>query len=803
MKLLSQIGQKRISILIIVLLFVAKTAFTAIPLPPEPNPIGQAQPEFSSADGMFTFDGKPAVLVSGSIHYPRVPRAYWADRIQKAKAMGFNCIATYLFWNVHEPQPGEFDFSGNLDVAEFARECQRQGMWLIVRPGPYICSEWDFGGLPAWLLKDPDINIRSKDPKFLKATERYINEVGKQLKDLQITKGGPIIQVQVENEYGQFGRPNNPDDSAYNYAIYQQLKDAGFDAMFIRCDWAVKRTIRTAHIDGVYTTMNFGGGAQNAFEFFEKEYPGQPKMSGEFWVGWFDHWGARHNTRPLDPFIKQVDWMLSENISFNIYMLHGGTNFGFTSGANWSGQYTPDTTSYDYDSPMDESGTINKKFYMFRDTIKKYLPAGHVLPEPPAQINKIEIPEFALEQTAGLLQLQKDPYVCDKPTYLEAIGQLQGLAVYSTSVNIPASGNYNISFDRLNDRAIIIANGKRIATLDRRLKQTRARIKLPAGNVKLDILLENMGHLNYSREMMKDRKGIEGVTLDGKELTGWKIYSYPLTVDDVESLNFDLKKIPDPSMPVFYRGQFNVSEIGDTMLDMSGWGKCMVWVNGINLGRFWEIGPQYTLYMPGCWLKQGKNEIIVMDIEPTGKNTIRGVKEHIWGLKVGGDLKRHRKPGEAIQLSDDKLIASGSFVPGDSIQEVKFVSPVKARYVCLESLNSLSNDSYASVAEIYLIDSKGQRIDRNSWSVIYADSEELVGEPAGADNIIDEQPVTIWHTQWQDGKPNHPHQIVLDLGKVTEFSALHYLPRNGSQPGKIKDYKVYGSNTIFKGLKTE
>ena len=793
---------KPIVLLVLILSFVS-TVFTAIPLPPEPNPVGQDQPVFSASDGYFTFDGKPAVLVSGSIHYPRVPRAYWADRIRKAKAMGFNCIATYLFWNAHEPQPGKFDFSGNLDVAEFARECQRQGMWLIVRPGPYICSEWDFGGLPAWLLKDPDINIRSKDPKFLNATARYIIEVGKQLKELQITHGGPIIQVQVENEYGQFGRPNNAEDSAYNYAIYQQLVDAGFDAMFIRCDWAVKRTIRTAHIDGVYTTMNFGGGAQKAFEFFETEYPGQPKMSGEFWVGWFDHWGAKHNTRPLDPFIRQVDWMLSENISFNIYMLHGGTNFGFNSGANWSGQYSADTTSYDYDSPMDETGAINKKFYMFRDTIMKYLPQGHTLPEPPKQIKKIKIPEFALTQIAGFDQLRKDPYICDKPTYLEAIGQLQGLAVYSTTVDIAEAGNYNINFERLNDRAIIIANGKRIATLDRRMKQNKARIKLPAGKVSLNILLENMGHLNYSREMMRDRKGIEGVTLDGKELIGWKIYSFPLTLDDIAGLNFNIRKMPNLALPIFRRGEFTIDEIGDTMLDMSGWGKGMVWVNGINLGRFWDIGPQYTLYMPGCWLKEGKNEIIVMDIEPTGHNTVRGVTEHIWGLKVDSNLKRHRKPGETIQLSDDDLIATGSFVAGDNIQEVNFDEPVKARYVCIESLNSLSNDNYASIAEIYLVDGKGQRIDRNSWSVIYADSEELVGEPAGADNIIDEQPVTIWHSQWKDGSPNHPHQIVLDLGKVTEFTALHYLPRNGSSPGKIKDYKIYGSDKPFKGLKTE
>ena len=358
---------------------VAKT----IPLPPEPNPVGQEQPVFGAADGYYTFDGKPAVIVSGSIHYPRVPRPYWRDRIRKAKAMGFNCIGTYVFWNAHENKPGVFDFSGNLDIAAFALACQEEGMWLIVRPGPYVCSEWDFGGLPAWLLKDPDMVVRTNDPKFLEASARYMKAVGQQLRDLQVTHGGPIIQVQVENEYGQFGRPGNPDDMAYNRAIYDQLVAAGFDTMFIRCDWPVGRTIRTAHIDEVYTTMNFGGSAERAFRFFERQYPGQPKMCGEYWVGWFDHWGSRHHTKELKPFLTQIDWMLSNDVSFNIYMLHGGTNWGFTSGANWSGQYSADTTSYDYDSPMDEMGKINQKFFAFRDLISKYLPAGHVLPEPP------------------------------------------------------------------------------------------------------------------------------------------------------------------------------------------------------------------------------------------------------------------------------------------------------------------------------------------------------------------------------------------------------------------------------------
>lgn len=774
-----------------------------LPMPPEPNPVGQKQPVFGEADGNFTFDGKPAVIISGSIHYPRVPRAYWSDRIRKAKAMGFNCIGTYIFWNAHEKTPGEFDFSGNLDIAEFARACQKEGMWLIVRPGPYICSEWDFGGMPPWLLKDPEIQVRTNDPKFLKATARYMKAVGKELRDLQVTHGGPIIQVQVENEYGQFGRPGNADDIAYNKAIYDQLVDAGFDAMFIRCDWPKKQTVGTAHIDGVYTTMNFGGSADKAFAFFDKEYPGMPKMCGEYWVGWFDHWGSKHHTKALAPFIKEIDWMLENGVSFNVYMLHGGTNFGFNSGANWSsGQYSADTTSYDYDSPMDETGRITEKFYTFRNTIKKFLSADYELPEPPEQIKRIEVPEFELTQTASFEQLLRKPFKSENASYMEALDLNQGLALYKTTIDAPKAGTYKLTFSALKDRVIVIVNGKRVATLDRRLKQSITQLTLPAGASKLEILLENMGHLNYARELMKDRKGLGDVTLDGKPVLGWTIHTFPLELSDVASLNFASKPAKLSTLPVFFRGTFHADEVGDTLLDVTGWGKGMVWVNGINLGRFWDIGPQYTLYLPGCWMKQGENEIVVMDIEPTGHHSVRGVTEIIYGLKVDKNLNYNRKPGETIDLKKDQIVAEGAFEKGDSAQFVDFGKTIKARYVCIESLSSQTGESHAAIAEIHLVDARDKWLDRDGWQVIYADSEEIVAEPSSASNVMDNQPVTFWHTQYQGGTDaGHPHQVVIDLGKVQEFRTLRYLPRNGPNPGKIKDYKIYASEKLFSGLK--
>ena len=776
-----------------------------LPMPPRPNPLGEKQPVFGAAWGQFTFDNKPAVILSGSIHYPRVPRAYWRDRIRKAKAMGFNCIGTYIFWNAHEKKPGEFDFSGNLDIAAFARICQEEGMWLIIRPGPYVCSEWDFGALPAWLLKEPDLEVRTGDPRFTAATARYLSAVGDELRDLQINHGGPIIQVQVENEYGQFGRPGSSEDKAYNRTIYEQLLDAGFDTMLIRCDWPVQKTIGTAHIEGVQTTMNFGGSAADAFRFFDRVYPGEPRMCGEYWVGWFDHWGAKHHTKALAPFIKEIRWMLDNQVSFNVYMLHGGTNFGFTSGANWSsGQYSADTTSYDYDAPLDETGRITEKFYTFRNTLREYLPEDYKLPEPPDQIRRIEVPEFTLTQTAAFEQLFHKPFRTEHPPHMEALDQTQGLAIYTTNVRVPDEGKYTLRFSALKDRAIVIVNNQRAATLDRRLKQSSAEVALRSGLNRLDILLENMGHLNYSRELIHDRKGLGEVTLDGRPVLGWRVRTFPLELSDIAGLSFSEGPAEESVLPVFHRGEFSVDEPGDTLLDMSAWGKGMVWVNGVNLGRFWDIGPQYTLYLPGCWMKQGTNEVVVMDIEPTGRTTIRGVLEPIYGLKIDESLTYNRRPGETIDLADYPVIAQGEFADGDDAQVVEFNRTIEARYLCVESLSSYSDDNSAAIAELHLLDAKGTLLDRNGWQVVYADSEELKAEPASAIYVIDDQPVTFWHTRYEGegALAPHPHQVVIDLGGVQSFAALRYLPRNGANTGKIKEYRIYASPTLFKGLKT-
>ncbi len=758
-------------------------------IPPLPNATGQKQPEFGIKDRYFTFDGKPAVLISGSIHYPRVPRAYWRDRMKKARAMGLNTISTYVFWNAHEKKPGQFNFSGNLDIAEFCKVAQEEGLWVIVRPGPYVCAEWDFGGLPAWLLEDPDTKVRTSDPVFMNAVERYMQAVSKELKPLLARNGGPIIMIQVENEYAVFG---------YDKKYYQGVKDiivsVGFDdAMLIRCDWPGDDTIQNGHLDGVVSTMNFGDNPQHAFKQFNKFYPDLPRMSGEFWTGWFDHWGTQHHTTDAKAKAKMIDYMLKNNISFNMYMFFGGTNFGFTSGANWSGKYSCDTTSYDYSANLDEIGRPADKFYIFKDVITKRLPEGTVLPPLPEQVPTIDLPEIKFTEQASMFSLNPKPIESDEPLYMEAYGQGQGFATYMTTVKGPKKGL--LKFENLHDRVFIIINGLKVATLDRRHNENEVEVSIPEGNNKVIIFVENMGHLNFSRKLMEDRKGIFGkVTLNGEVLTDWIILPYPL--DDLGGLKFG-KIDPYIKGPHFYRAKFDVKKPADTFLDMRGWGKGMVWVNGYNLGRYWEIGPQQTLFLPGCWMKETGNEIIVLDIDPRKHYTVSGVKEPVFELNKLATVKYHRRPGQTLKFNPKDIVASGAFAEGDAEQKVDFGKVVEARYVAVEALTSIVWSNFTAIAEIHMLDDKGKKIDRGSWKIAYADSEELKGEPGGADNIIDNQPTTFWHTQWQDAQPEHPHQVVIDLGKKEKVSALLYLPRANNRSGRVKDYKIYARIDAF------
>jgi beta-galactosidase len=568
----------------------------------------------------FLLDGKPFQIISGDMHYARVPRAYWRDRMRKMKAMGLNTLTTYVFWNLHEPRPGRFDFTGNLDLAAYVRMAQEEGLWVIVRPGPYVCTEWEFGGFPAWLLATPDMKVRSADPRFLKAAAGYMREVGRQLAPLQITRGGPVIMVQVENEYGSFGS-----DKAYLNAVRRMIVDAGFDVTLFTSDGDPGK-LAAGTLPDVLSVINFGAkdSPEKKFAIFDKFRQHVPRMCGEFWVGWFDSWGDRHETVPAQRAAEGLAWMLARGISVNIYMFHGGSSFGFMNGANKYETYKPIISSYDYDSPLDEAGRPTEKFFALRDVIKKYLPAGTALPALPAPLPMVSIPRFELKESASLLSARSRPARAERPRPMEAVGQDYGLILYRKRLDRAGRDKLEVAGE-VRDYALVSQGGRVLGTLDRRLKQSSLAVELNA-SAPLDIFVENMGRVNFGPNMVTDRKGITGpVTLGGAELTGWEIYKLPLS--DLTRLRFSARP---QSGPAFYRGTFRLTATGDTYMDMRGWGKGNVWVNGHNLGRYWRIGPQQSLFLPAGWLRQGLNEIVVLDLEAGRGRSVRGIKELVF-----------------------------------------------------------------------------------------------------------------------------------------------------------------------------
>ncbi len=572
----------------------------------------------------FLLDGKPFVIRSGEMHYPRVPRIYWRDRMKKAKAMGLNTINTVVFWNMHEPKRGQFDFAGNLDLAEFVRTAQKEGLYVILRPGSYICAEWDFGGFPAWLLAEKDMKVRTADARFLAASKRYMAEVGKRLAPLEIAKGGNILMVQVENEYGSFG-----DDKVYLQAVKQMIHDAGFDGQLFTSDGSRDYMLKNGTLTDELSVINFGSRAKPEGEFakFAQFRQNVPQMSGEYWIGWFNHWGEKRHTVKPEIVADGLDWMLKNNVSFNLYMFHGGTSFGFMNGANYSKTqpYQPDTSSYDYDSPLDEAGRPTEKFYAIRDVINKYQPAGETLPEVPKSADLIEIPQFNLNETADLFTLLGKPVASAKPLSMEEIGQNFGFILYRKKLDKDANGE--LKFESVRDYAHIFGDGNLVGRLDRRLKENALAVNLKT-DAMLDVLVENGGRLNFGKDFIYDRKGIVGaVTLGGEPLENWEIYNLPL--DNLSRLKFK-KAMAKQNTPMFYRGSFKLKNVGDTYLDTTTWGKGHVWVNGHHLGRFWKIGPQQTLFVPSSFLKKGKNQVIVLEVDTPRQTSLRGVKQQIF-----------------------------------------------------------------------------------------------------------------------------------------------------------------------------
>ena len=773
----------------------------------------KAKGTFEAGNGTFLLNGKPFVVKAAEIHYPRIPKPYWEHRIKMCKALGMNTVCIYIFWNIHEQREGEFDFTGNCDVAEFCRLAQKNGMYVIVRPGPYVCAEWEMGGLPWWLLKKKDIRLRERDPYFMERVKIFEQKVGEQLAGLTIQNGGPIIMVQVENEYGSYG-----EDKPYVSEIRDCLRGIyGKELALFQCDWS--SNFEKNGLDDLTWTMNFGTGANinDQFRRLGELRPNAPKMCSEFWSGWFDKWGARHETRPAKDMVDGMDEMLSKGISFSLYMTHGGTSFGHWAGANSPG-FAPDVTSYDYDAPINEYGHTTEKYYELREMMQKYsdkkLPAVPKDVAPIITIPKFELKEFATLMT-GMASNGKSETGAIKT--FEEMDMGWGTMIYSTQ--LPEITTPSVLTGEFHDFAQVFIDGKYIGKIDRVKNEKSLTIPAVKKGADLTIIVEGMGRINFGRAI-KDFKGIVGnVTLasetDDAELVltpkKWTNVAIPddyetarAALDMVKNVNSNAKgSVPGLALsqnyeesqkltalfkPGYHRGYFNLTKVGDTFLNFETWGKGQVYVNGHALGRIWSIGPQQTLYVPGCWLKKGQNEIIVLDVVGPKEAVVWGQAEPELNKLQLEKSNKHNNIGDKPDLNSATPVATGAFNGGNGWQTVKFDGQKKGRYLAIECLSTQKENDRVAIAELYLQGADGKRISREPWTTKYANSEEENGNHTG-DKVYDLQESTYWQTE---KSASLPHLIVIDLGSEQTVSALEYLPRaEQGAPGSVKNYKIY------------
>jgi len=574
-------------------------------------------PSFRFEGREFVLNGKPFQIMAGEIHFQRIPREYWADRLIKLRAAGLNTVCTYVFWNALEPEPGQWDFFGMNDLAAFLRTAQRAGLWVVLRPGPYACAEWDFGGLPAWLLRMPDIKVRCRDPRYMSACEAYIQRLAGEFRGLQVHRGGPVLMVQIENEYGSYGN-----DTGYTAALKEMWEKAGIEVPFYTADGATPYMLEAGTVPGAAIGLD-PGTSEKHFAEAEKLGRGVPVLCSELYPGWLTHWGEKWARVETDEVLRDLRWLLENKKSFNFYMFHGGTNFGFSAGANFSDKYEPDVTSYDYDAPLDEMGRPTPKYSAIRDLIKAFLPKGTALPDLPQPLPVIEVPAIAFPEAASLFDNLPDAVRSPQPRPMEAYGQNYGFILYRTKLVGHRSGKLTLT--DLRDYANVYVDGKLVGTLSRAGKENAIDIpKSDPPHRSLDILVEAMGRINFG-PLLLDRKGItERVTLNNMTLLGWEVFRLPMEEDDLAALRFGPEPATRPAN--FFRGRFELAEVGDTYLDMTGWKKGVVWVNGHNLGRYWEVGPQKRLYCPAPFLKQGANEIVVFDLHALQPAAVRGLK---------------------------------------------------------------------------------------------------------------------------------------------------------------------------------
>ena len=569
------------------------------------------QKPFDVSEGRFVLNGEPVTILSGAVHYFRVVPEYWPDRLRKLKACGLNTVETYIPWNIHEPREGQFCFEGMFDASAFIRLAGSMGLHVIVRPGPFICAEWEFGGLPAWLLKDDAMRLRCSYPPFLEKVDRFYQALSRQLAPLWCTNGGPVIACQVENEYGSFGQ-----DPDYLSCIRKLLLKHGVPVLLFTSDGDLDSMLGGGHAPDTLQTVNFGSDAARNFSSLQRRQPGGPLFCCEFWNGWFDHWGEEHHTRPPEEAAQVLSDILHLGGGVNFYMFHGGTNFGFYNGANRFDTYEPTVTSYDSDAPLNEYGDPTEKYWAYQREIEAF--TGVACKETLEPVRRAAYGEVPLTRSSGLfdsLRVLSAPVRSACPQTMEKLGQDYGFVLYRTVLTGPLEERELVLQD-VHDRALVYQNGVYAGCILRDKPGESDTIKLSVAEgerVRLDILVENLGRINYG-PYLRDCKGVtEGVRLGLQFVFGFE--NFPLSLENPGALPFADGAVWDGA-PRFYKGEWDVREARDTFVRLDGFEKGCVWVNGFHLGRYWNSkGPQKTLYLPGPLLREGRNEIIVFETD--------------------------------------------------------------------------------------------------------------------------------------------------------------------------------------------